>query len=525
MGARAPMLPPRHPESFARLQREIEEFVRSLERPVLVEDEQELFDLTAASWRLTVGPGKLLLEVWNPARSISRRVEEIAYRDRARIGLFVRKPGGRETSTLEFRSLERAERDAKAPDRARFRQELLGILEREFRGSKFERVSNRSDREFSFSTWYTRGWARQGRTAWAFLGLAEAEAAGAADGLLAFGLIWLDWLRARAERVTVPGLKLFLPSAALDVTAHRAACLHPRAVAVEVFKLEGGLLERVDLRDYGNVETDLVQRRQGQALAERHGDLIRAWVGDLADRVDLVPDASGAVLSLRVAGLEVARVEGQLNPRIYWGVQGASRQLAESHRAESLEFLKKVLEVRSARSQDPRHEYCRVQSERWLESLVVRDITKIDPALMPDFVYPQVPAFSGMDRGVIDILGATRRGRLAVIELKLQEEINLPMQGLDYWLRVKWLHERRQFQPAGYFPGTELSAASPLLYLVSPAFRFHSTTGRLIQYLDPSIEVVQVGLNHRWREGVKVLFRREGRALLSSSSVGGRARE
>src|SRR2546425_1030276 len=135
----------------------------------------EMFDLTAARWRMAVEFGKLLFEVWNPSRSIARRVEEIAYRDRGRLGLFVRKPGGRETSTLELRSLESPERAERAEGRARFRKQLLDILTRQFSGSRFERVSNRSDREHSFSTWYTRGWARQGRTAWAFLGLSEHE--------------------------------------------------------------------------------------------------------------------------------------------------------------------------------------------------------------------------------------------------------------------------------------------------------------------------------------------------------------
>jgi hypothetical protein len=108
----------------------------------------------------------------------------------------------------------------------------------------------------------------------------------------------------------------------------------------------------------------------------------------------------------------------------------------------------------------------------------------------------------------VDILGVTRAGRLAVIELKLHEEINLPMQGLDYWLRVKWLNERSQFQKFGYFPGLELSKAPPLLYLVCPALRFHSTFDSMIRFLDPVVEVIQVGLNDGWREETKVLFRR-----------------
>ena len=113
---------------------------------------------------------------------------------------------------------------------------------------------------------------------------------------------------------------------------------------------------------------------------------------------------------------------------------------------------------------------------------------------------------------MIDILGATRQGRLAVIELKLEEEINLPLQGLDYWLRVKWLHEAGSFPKFGYFPGIGLAPAAPVLYLVCPAFRFHSSIERVVRYFDPSIEIVQVGLNDNWREGVKVLFRRAMRS-------------
>jgi hypothetical protein len=119
-----------------------------------------------------------------------------------------------------------------------------------------------------------------------------------------------------------------------------------------------------------------------------------------------------------------------------------------------------------------------------------------------------VPAFAGQDRGIIDILGVTNRGRLAVIELKVDEDINLPFQGLDYWLRVRWLQERGEFQKSGYFAGVELSPEPPLLYLVSPAFRFHSTSDRLMRYLTPSIEVVKVGVNQQWRGGVQLLFRR-----------------
>jgi hypothetical protein len=491
---------------------EIHAFLKPLRHPCVLEDEVERFDLTASEWRLSIEYGKLLFTAWNAARTMTRRLEEIAYRDRGRLGVFVRKPGGRESSLLEFREFADSASDTRAPDRAGFRKQLLAMLEREYPGRAFEKVSGRSDREHSFSTWYTRGMARQGRTAWAFLGLSEGESAGAADAVLAFALIWLDWLRSRSERVIVPGLKLFLPSAAVTLTAHRAAYLNHQALQLEILEWHPGEDHPtpVDLKDFGNVETHLVPRRQGEALLERHRDRLTNLLGNLLARVDVVPDSSGAFLSLRVLGLEVARVEGLLAPQVYFGLEGSMRKLEKDTQEEFRGFLARVLEARRAGSPQPSSEFYALQPERWLESLLVRDATKMDPALLPACVYPQVPAFSGTDRGVIDILLATRRGRLAVAELKLQEEINLPLQALDYWLRVKWLQERDQFRQFGYFPGVELAQTPPRLYLVCPAFRFHSTTQRLLRYLDPSIKVVQVGINDSWREGVKVLFRREG---------------
>ena len=167
------MPPSLEPEQLRELQSEIEALLRLLRHPILVEDEVELLDLTSANWRLTIEFGKLMFSAWNSGRSISRRVEEVAYRDRDRFGIFVRKPGGRGTTTLEFRELRASPTVARTASRAGFREQLLLMLQREYRGWKFERVSNRSDREHSFSAWYTRGLARQGRSAWAFLGLGK----------------------------------------------------------------------------------------------------------------------------------------------------------------------------------------------------------------------------------------------------------------------------------------------------------------------------------------------------------------
>jgi len=501
-------------ESLGQLQKEIETFLNSLCRPVLVEDELKLLDLTPGQWSVTLEPRGLVLQAWNTGRSILRRIEQITYRYRGRLGVIVRKPGGREPATLEFREFNAPTEPSaeRAVRRAHFRRQSLAILQDRFKGWRFERVSNRSDREHSFSAWYTRGLMRQGRNGWAFLALNEAEAPAAGDSALAYGLIWLDWLRGRFERDPVVGLKLFLPELALPLTCHRAAYLNRRAAQIEVWRLNQASLTAVDLSDFGNVETRLARRPAADEAARRLGQQHESWLRKLLaeafNHVQLVPEPAGNGFSIRMNGLEVARVEEQLAPRVYFGTEGRCRLLDDSNQDEFRQLVTSVAAVRQARTSDPSHEFYHLQSERWLESLVVRDVTRIDPSLSPDHIYPQVPAFAAADRGVIDILGVTRGGCLAVIELKLQEEINLLMQGLDYWLRVKWLNDHRQFGEFGYFPGVDIAESPPLLYIVCPAFRFHSTFGAMVRYLHPCVKVVQVGLNDGWREAVRVLFRR-----------------
>ena len=514
MDAQAAMAHETDAEPLRALQQEVETFIQSLAHPVVVEDEVELFDLTAAGWQLSIQFDKLLFEAWNPARTLARRVEEVAYRDGDRLGVFVRKPHARETSVVEFRELHPKQRQGRERDRPAFKQEFVAMLKQEFQGWRLERVSNRSDREHSFSTWYTRGLARQGRTGCAVIGLGKDESPAAADAVLAFSLIWLDWLRSRSERTMVPRLRIYLPSEAVELNAHRAAAINHRAVQLELYEWNGGgeRPARVDLESAGDVAVRLVPHRPEEALMGRHRELLRGLLDGAADKLTMAADSSGRFVSVRVAGLEIARIEGDLAPKIYFGLEGSVRRLNDRTRDDFSNFVSRVLARRNAASEDARDDFYRLQSERWLESLLVDDTSRIDPALSPEFVYPQVPAFSRADRGVIDILTVTRDGRLAVMELKLEEQINLPFQALDYWLRVERLRQQEKFQDYGYFPGIKLADAPPLLYLVVPAFRFHSTTTRMLRYLDSAITVMQIGINDQWRHGIKVLFRRELRS-------------
>jgi hypothetical protein len=97
--------------------------------------------------------------------------------------------------------------------------------------------------------------------------------------------------------------------------------------------------------------------------------------------------------------------------------------------------------------------------------------------------------------------------RLAVVELKADEDIHLPLEGLDYWSRVEWHNARGELLRFGYFGGTELTSEKPLLFLVAPALHVHPATDTLLRYFAPETEWEFAGIDERWR-GKKVAFRK-----------------
>jgi hypothetical protein len=94
-----------------------------------------------------------------------------------------------------------------------------------------------------------------------------------------------------------------------------------------------------------------------------------------------------------------------------------------------------------------------------------------------------------------------------VLELKASEDIQLVMQAVDYWLRVRWHHQQDDFRRYGYFPDVALQQKPPLLFLVAPGFRFHPSSDIVLRYLSSEIEVVRIGLAENWRRGLRVIFR------------------
>ncbi len=499
-------------ESLARL---LEEFLAEARDAIVLEEGEEIFDFASARYSISAERGKCLLHLWSEERNTVRRVLEAEAR-RDVLHLTVQRFGQARPAKLEIcRERDRRPPSQRKAARAAYQRRLRRLLERNFSDFKVDRLSSAMDLERSFGPAYARGLLRRGRTASAVLGVNAQETQGTVDAALTIGLLWLDHCRQQfAARGVVEGLKLFVPTGCSAVVRERMAHLDRKAARFELWEMNEreDSIQALDTGDRGNIATRLVRCPDAAAARERFRES--------ATRVkELAPDAELVVLdssevAFRLRGLEFARA--RLAPQrgsfrsaeeVAFGVGPYEAILSDDNAENFAGFVRTLAATR--RPQGPRdHALWRMQPERWLESLVVRDVSMLDSRFDSGAVYSQVPAFAASDRAMIDVLTVTRDGQLAVIELKADEDLHLPLQGLDYWARVNWHHQRGEFQRCGYFPGRELSPNPPILLLVAPALRVHPATDALLRYLSPEIDCTLLGIDERWREGVRVIFRK-----------------
>jgi len=280
--------------------------------------------------------------------------------------------------------------------------------------------------------------------------------------------------------------------------------LRPEAARFQVFVYgEDGWEDQVDLRDYGNMET---------RLETCHGMAGPGSLNDpLLDRiltsphVQAVASPNGA-LSLRVRGIEFARFKGHT---LLYGIH-EKRAANPENSGEILRVVTELARFRSADATDRTHPLHTCSPESWIESQVRASLETLDADLLRFPIYGQVPAFAGGERGVIDLLATERTGRLAVLELKATDDPHLPLQALDYWMRVRWHLGRGEFTSEGYFAGLTISPRPPRLLLVAPALEFHSTTETILSFFSPDVPVERLGLGMNWRRQLSVAFRAYG---------------
>jgi hypothetical protein len=204
-----------------------------------------------------------------------------------------------------------------------------------------------------------------------------------------------------------------------------------------------------------------------------------------------VPHIAGKAMSIRLRGIEIARVseQGTLYPL-----------------GEPLEDV--IRELDEVRRLGSRHPLARAHEESWLESNLLCDISQLIPSIDGRHIYPQVPSFVGEERNIIDLLTVTNQGRLVVIEIKASSDPDLPFQALDYWIAVERHRKAGDFQTRGYFSGCSLTDVPALLVLVAPLLAYHKSTGRMMSMLPRDVPVMEIGINQTWKRQIKILRRK-----------------
>jgi hypothetical protein len=320
-------------------------------------------------------------------------------------------------------------------------------------------------------------------------------------------ILWTGRLSGRYQLAKPPETLVLVPDSSAAVLHHCAGLLDRHRFRAEVY-------------EYARVPGDLAVRRTRNPPPPVENRDFRwpvlgpfRWSGRLSSVLDLAPQLVRRYPrfqdydSLRLRGLEFARVYGQERDRISFGVGSQQTDLTDENFELLRMLVNEVLYFRRPDSPAADHPYYRAQSERWLESLVLEEADRLFPELAPESVYSQIPVYLGRDPGRVDILGVDREGTLVVMELKVAANPNLPLQALDYWGRVVQHNLYGDFARRGYFAELRLNRKPPKIYLVAPVFSFHDSTEQILRLFDPAVEVWKIAVNEDWRSGVRVLHR------------------
>jgi hypothetical protein len=280
--------------------------------------------------------------------------------------------------------------------------------------------------------------------------------------------------------------------------------------AVSIFEVDQQLTE-MKLVDVPARE-DLWKRRLARfppVPAGESSEIARRLIDLAPEAIDVVKARHGE--TLRYFGLPFARVRRVMeSERLWFGLESLRRRLLDENTdSEWRNLLTELLTHRSGKASDHHHVLYRNAAEAWLESLLRRDITRLDPGLIIAPLHAQFRTARGGVLGVrpVDLLALRQDGRLVVIELKVAEAREHVLQGVDYWQRVEAHRRRGHITRAKLFGDRKISNESPLVYLVAPTLRVHPAFTALARAIDPDIEIYRFDINEDWRAGVRVMRR------------------
>lgn len=338
----------------------------------------------------------------------------------------------------------------------------------------------------------------------AVVGPVVSSAPAAVDAFLSSSLLWF-------RRATVQQLWLIVSPELLKPLLYRIALLRPGLKEiVRVFTVDEDLTLLTEVAS--PEKEDLWRKKVARfppVAAAIASELSLAIVAEAPEAIDIVHSRHGE--TLRYFGLPFARVRSLLGrEKVWFGINRSHRRLLDESTANDWHnLLNDLREHRSASALDHRHAFFRAAPEAWLESLLRRDITKLDPGLIIAPLHAQFRTARGAKLGIrpIDLLALRQDGRLVVIELKVSEDREHVLQGADYWRRVEAHRRRGHIARAKLFGARTIRDEAPLVYLVAPTLRVHPAFQTLAQCISSDIEIYRFDINEDWRSGVRVMRR------------------
>ena len=465
-----------------------------------------------------------MLQLWSEERNLVRTVTALQVR-RDVLRIEVRRFGQTRPQVLRLvPDLDQRTPSVRDTTRKQFLPLLARALQRAFPDLKPGDTFASADLEKSFGPAYVRLTLERAQTVWAVVAINGSETQASVDGVLTVAVLWLHQCRERAGgRKLVEGVRVIVPEGTEATTRERLHWLRTELAKWELWTLDERReeLSLVPPAEFGNIRSFFVSafnRDAALARMQTGTDQVLAFLTpEQRARTEIVP-RSGTEISFRLHGLEFARVRHSVaetsfrsEDRITFGAGGSETPL-DAETEPLLRYLVERLFQNRHPGGSAQNPLFRLQPERWLESVLLPDLPDLEPAILPSPIYPQVPALHGGDRGLLDLLAVTREGRLAVLELKASEDLHMPFQGLDYWMRVRRLHADGAFSAGGYFPGIELAPGPPILYFILPSLRVHSTVDTLLRAFSPDVEWRLLALEERWRLRRAVVFRKSGGA-------------
>src|SRR5207253_10157314 len=149
---------------------------------------------------------------------------------------------------------------------------------------------------------------------------------------------------------------------------------------------------------------------------DEQSDIVDDTVAVKPGAIDVVASRHGQ--TLRYLGLPFTRVRRLMDrDRVWFGIEGSQRRSRDDyHQRDWLKLLHDLQTYRHEGCRDRRHWFYRAAGEAWLESILRRDITRLDPGLIIAPLHAQFRTSHGGPTGArpIDLLALRHDGRLVV---------------------------------------------------------------------------------------------------------------